>query len=106
MENEFHFTNDELRVLAKEIVTLLTEALKTNDELQCLEVSDVAKELKHSKSQVHKLIREKKLKAFHSGTSVRIRRKKLLEYIEDLEKEEELLWAIFLKKKESTRIRQ
>ena len=94
MDNQFHFTNDELRVLAKEIVTLLTEALKTNTELQCLEVSDVAKELKHSKSQVHKLIREKKLKAFHSGTSVRIRRKRLLEYIEDLEKEEELLWAI------------
>ena len=91
MENEIHFTNDELRVLAKEMVTLLTEVLKTNDELQCFEVEDVARELKHSKSQVHKLIREKKLKAFHSGTSVRIRRKRLLEYIEDLEKEEELL---------------
>ena len=88
MENQFHFTNDELRVLAKEIVALLTEVLKTNDELQCLEVGDVARELKHSKSQVHKLIREKKLKAFHSGTSVRIRRKKLLEYIENLENEE------------------
>lgn len=91
MENPFHFTNDELRILAKEMVTLLTEVLKTNDELQCFEVEDVARELKHSKSQVHKLIREKKLKAFHSGTSVRIRRKRLLEYIEDLEKEEELL---------------
>ena len=92
MENQFHFTNDELRVLAKEIVTLLTEALKTNTELQCLDVSDVARELKVSVSEVRKLIKEKKLKGFHnSGTSVRIRRKKLLEYIEYLEKEEELL---------------
>ena len=88
MENQFHFTNDELRVLAKEIVTLFADVLKTNNELQCLDVSDVARELKISASEVRKLIREKKLQAFHSGTSVRIRKIKLLEYIENLEKEE------------------
>lgn len=89
MEKHCNFTNEELKVLAKEIVELFTEVLKMDNELECLEVSDVAKELKHSVSEVRKLIREKKLKAFHSGTSVRIRKIKLKEYIENLENEEE-----------------
>ena len=60
MEKHCNFTNEELKVLAKEIVELFTEVLKMDNELECLEVSDVAKELKHSVSEVRKLIKERK----------------------------------------------
>jgi excisionase family DNA binding protein len=89
IEKEHNFTNEELKLLANEIVSCFKEVNKADDELECLSVAKVAELLGHSVSEVRKLIREKKLKAFHSGTSLKIRKIKLLEYIENLENEEE-----------------
>lgn len=82
-------TDEQLKLLAREIVLELRQmAHIRDDELVCLTVAEAAELLGHHVSEVRKLIRTKKLKAFHSGTSVKIRKIKLLEYIEKQEEEE------------------
>lgn len=70
--------------MAKELDRIITD-----DELQSVSVEKAAKLLEQSKSEVRKLIRDKEIKAFHSGRSLRIRRIRLLEYIEQKEEEEQ-----------------
>lgn len=94
MKNEkfFSITDEELKAYSTEIILLLKKLLATYEELECLDVEDVAKILKHSTSQVRKLIKAKKIKAFHSGTSLKVRKIKLKEYIEEQEQIEEGEW--------------
>ena len=94
MKNEkfFSITDEELKENTMEIILLLKKLLATNEEIECLDVEDVAQILKHSTSQVRKLIKAKKIKAFHSGTSIKVRKIKLREYIEEQEKIEEVEW--------------
>ena len=94
MKNEkiFSITDDELKAYSTEVIWLLKKVLATYEEIECLDVEDVAKILKHSISQVRKLIKAKKIKAFHSGTSIKVRKIKLREYIEEQEKIEEGEW--------------
>ena len=94
MKNEkfFSITDEELRANTIEIILLLKKILATYEEIECLDVEDVAKILKHSTSQVRKLIKSKKIKAFHSGTSLKVRKIKLKEYIEEQEQIEEGEW--------------
>lgn len=66
-----------------------TNVIITDDELQSVSVEKAAKLLEQSISEVRKLIRDREIKAFHSGRSLRIRRVKLLEYIEQKEEEEQ-----------------
>lgn len=62
----------------------------TDDELECLTVKQVAEILNHSVSEIRKMIRTGKLNAFHTTEgSVRIRKIRLLEYIEEKEEEEQ-----------------
>ncbi len=49
---------------------------------QVLTVEEVAEELRVSTQTVHKLIREKKLKAFRVGVQVRVKRSELDRYIQ------------------------
>jgi excisionase family DNA binding protein len=49
---------------------------------QVLTVEEVADELRVSTQTVHKLIREKKLKAFRVGVQVRVKRSDLDRYIQ------------------------
>lgn len=49
---------------------------------QVLTVEEVADELRVSPQTVHKLIREKKLKAFRVGVQVRVKRSELDRYIQ------------------------
>lgn len=67
-----------------------TKTIITDDDLQSVDVKKAAKLLELSVSQIRKLIVANEIKAFHIGRSLRIRRVKLLEYIE--QKEEEELW--------------
>ena len=50
MKNEkfFSITDEELRENTNEIILLLKKLLATYEELECLDVEDVAKILKHS----------------------------------------------------------
>lgn len=66
-----------------------TNRIITDDELQSVTVEKAAKLLEQSVSEIRKLIGDKEIKAFHSGRSLRIRRIKLLEYIEQKEEEEQ-----------------
>lgn len=66
-----------------------TKTIVTDDDLQSVSVEKAAKLLEQSVSQIRKLIVAKEIKAFHSGRSLRIRRVKLLEYIEKKEEEEQ-----------------
>lgn len=61
----------------------------TDDELQSVSVEKAAELLEQSKSEIRKLILAKEIKAFHSGRSLRIRKIRLLEYIEKKEEEEQ-----------------
>lgn len=82
-------TDEQIKLLAREIVLELRKMSHIrDDELVCLTVAEAAELLGHHVSEVRKLISKKKLKAFHSGTSVKIRKIRLLEYIENLEMEE------------------
>lgn len=70
--------------MKKEINTI------TEDELKCLTVQQVAELLNQSVSEIRKLIKDGTLKAFHpTKGSVRIRKIKLLQYIEEKEEEEQ-----------------
>lgn len=67
----------------------MTNRKISDDELQSLKVDEVAKFLSQSKSEVRKLISEHKIIAFYSGRSLRIRRIRLLKYIEQMEDEKQ-----------------
>ena len=67
----------------------MTNRKISDDELQSIKVDEAAKLLGQSVSQVRKLITEHKIIAFNSGRSLRIRRTKLLDYIEQKEAEKQ-----------------